>query len=157
MARKFKSPQRFLTGDPRYDDRVVAKFINSLMRDGKKSLAQQIFYDAMDLIADRVSDDDPIDVFHQALGNVKPRMEVRSRRVGGANYQVPMEVTGRRAQALAIRWLLEVVRDRRGRPIHESLADALVKAYNKEGAAVSKKITVHKMAEANKAFAHFAW
>ena len=127
------------------------------MWDGKKSISQRIFYDALDRIGEKVSDAEPIDVFHQALDNVKPNIEVRSKRVGGASYQVPMQVNKARQQSLAIRWLLIAVREKKGRSTREKLAGELLAAYNREGAAMTRRENVHRMAEANKAFAHFAW
>jgi small subunit ribosomal protein S7 len=157
MPRKFTSPDRFIDPDPRFHSVLVTKFINCIMKDGKKRIAQKIFYDAMDEIKKRLKDKDEFEVFNTALLNVKPMIQVRSRRVGGATYQVPMEVKKKRATALAVRWLLEAVRKKKGRPTHLKLADELIMAYRKEGAAVTTRDNVHKMAEANKAFAHFAW
>jgi small subunit ribosomal protein S7 len=146
-----------LRPDPKYKSLLASKFINCLMYSGKKSTAQQLFYDALDIIKERVGDREPIEVFHTAVENVKPHIEVRSRRVGGAAYQVPMQVSRNRQQSLAIRWLLAAVREKKGRPMHMKLADELVAAYNREGTAVTKRENVHRMADANKAFAHFAW
>ena len=127
------------------------------MWDGKKTTAQAVFYNALDEIKKRVPDAESIDVFTTAVENVKPHIEVRSKRVGGASYQVPMQVSRSRQQSLAIRWLLTAIRDKKGRPTHLRLADELVAAYNREGAAMTKRENTHRMAEANKAFAHFAW
>jgi small subunit ribosomal protein S7 len=127
------------------------------MLDGKKSIAQAVVYDAFDILAKRVPDEKPDVVFTKALDNVKPHVEVRSKRVGGATYQVPMEVNRKRQQSLAIRWLLEAVRKKRGRPVAQRLADQLLAAYKREGEAYTTRENVHRMAEANKAFAHFAW
>ena len=146
-----------LKPDPRYQDLLVSKFINCLMWKGKKSVAQKIFYDALDLVAERVKETEPLEVFRTAVENVKPKVEVRSRRVGGSTYQVPVEVTRQRRQALAIRWLLRAARARTGRPMHRRLADELTAAYGREGAAMQTRENIHRMAEANKAFAHFAW
>jgi len=146
-----------LKPDPRYKSILASKFINCLMLDGKKTTAQEVFYDAMDDLKKRIPDEEPIDVFTQAVENVKPHIEVRSKRVGGAAYQVPMQVNRIRQQSLAIRWLLLAVRDKKGRPTHLKLADELYAAYNREGAAVTRRENVHRMADANKAFAHFAW
>jgi small subunit ribosomal protein S7 len=146
-----------LRPDPRFGSLLASKFINCVMRDGKKSVALQIFYDAMDVIAQKVKDRDPIEVFTQAVENVKPHVEVRSKRVGGAAYQVPMQVNRNRQLSLAIRWILEAAHEKKGRPMYQKLADELVAAYNREGAAISKRENVHRMADANKAFAHFAW
>ena len=143
--------------DPKFDSILASKFINCLMYDGKKTTAQAVFYNALDEIKKRVPDVEPIDVFTQAVENVKPHIEVRSKRVGGASYQVPMQVSRARQQSLAIRWILVAVRDKKGRPIHLRLADELTAAYNREGQAMTKRENTHRMAEANKAFAHFAW
>jgi small subunit ribosomal protein S7 len=136
---------------------LASKFINCLMHSGKKSTAQTVFYDALDIVHKRIPDAEPIEVFTQAVENVKPAIEVRSKRVGGAAYQVPMQVNRPRQQSLAIRWILMAVRERKGRATHEKLADELVAAYNREGVAISRRENVHRMADANKAFAHFAW
>lgn len=146
-----------LKGDPRYNSMLASKFINCLMWDGKKTTAQAVFYGALDIISERQSKDSPIDVFSQAVENVKPHIEVRSKRVGGAAYQVPMQVNRNRQQSLAIRWLLMAVREKKGRPTAQKLADELLAAYKKEGAAMTRRDNVHRMADANKAFAHFAW
>jgi small subunit ribosomal protein S7 len=127
------------------------------MHDGKKSVAQKIFYDAMDLVQKRLPNENPIDVFNRAVENVKPMIEVRSKRVGGATYQVPMQVNKTRQQTLSIRWLLMAAREKKGRPMHVKLADEVMAAFNREGAAVTRRENVHRMADANKAFAHFAW
>jgi len=144
-----------LKPDARYANLLVTKFINGLMLDGKKSTAEGVFYDAMDQIANKLKSD-PLPVFEQALQNAKPMVEVRSKRIGGANYQVPVEVNKKRQQTLAIRWILEAVRGRKGRPLAEKLAQELVDCYNKTGATIQKRENTHRMAEANKAFAHFA-
>ena len=134
-----------LRPDPRYGSLLASKFINCLMEDGKKSVAQKI------------NDAEPIEVFTRAVENVKPAVEVRSKRVGGAAYQVPMQVNRNRQQSLAIRWLLQAVRETKGRGTHEKLAEEIIAAFKREGAAVTKRENVHRMADANKAFAHFAW
>ncbi|HEY2881680.1 MAG TPA: 30S ribosomal protein S7 [Pirellulales bacterium] len=146
-----------LKPDPRYGSVLASKFINCLMHDGKKSVAQGVFYGALDIIKEKHADKSPIDVFTQAMENVKPAIEVRSKRVGGAAYQVPMQVSRNRQQSLAIRWILQSVREKKGRGTHEKLADELMAAFNREGAAMTKRENVHRMADANKAFAHFAW
>ena len=156
MAR-ITASRKTLKPDPVHGSLLASKFINVLMRGGKKSTAQRVFYDSLDVIKERVPDVEPIDVFTQAVENVKPAIEVRSRRVGGAAYQVPMQVNRVRQQSLAIRWILIAVRDKKGRPTHLKLADELVAAYNREGAAMTRRENVHRMADANKAFAHFAW
>lgn len=154
---KITSSREQLAPDARYDSLLVSKFVNCLMHDGKKSVACKTFYSALDLIKDRVKDAEPIEVFEQAVENVKPAIEVRSKRVGGASYQVPMQVNRSRQQSLAIRWILLAVREKKGRPMREKLADELVAAYNREGTAMTRRENVHRMADANKAFAHFAW
>jgi small subunit ribosomal protein S7 len=146
-----------LVPDPVYGSLLASKFVNCLMWSGKKSTAQAIFYGALEIIHEKMPDVEPIDVFTQALQNIKPEIEVRSRRVGGAAYQVPMQVSSIRQQSLAIRWLLSAVREKKGRSTREKLAEELMAAYKREGAAVTKRENVHRMADANKAFAHFAW
>lgn len=155
--KRFTHSERQLRGDPRFNDRVATKFMNCLMLDGKKSVAQRVFYDAMDRIQSKIKDASPIEVFRQALDNIKPEIEVRSKRVGGANYQVPMPVNPKRRQSLAIRWILSSIRGKSGRPISTRLADELMAAYRREGDAMNQREMVHRMADANKAFAHFAW
>lgn len=157
MADKFTASAKQLRPDPRLGSTLVSKFVNCLMHDGKKSVALSVFYDAIDIIQKKLPDDDPLVVFTRAVENVRPSIEVRSKRVGGANYQVPTPVNYRRQQTLAIRWILEAVREKKGRPAHQSLAEELMNAYRREGAAMSKRENVHRMADANKAFAHFAW
>lgn len=146
-----------LKPDPKFDSILASKFVNCLMWDGKKTVAQAVFYDALDELKKRLPDAEPIEVFETAVENVKPHIEVRSKRVGGASYQVPMQVSRSRQQSLAIRWILNAIRDKKGRPTHLRLADELFAAYNREGAAMTKRENTHRMAEANKAFAHFAW
>jgi len=154
---KITASRTQLRPDPRHGSLLASKFINCLMQDGKKSVAQSIFYKALDIVAKKVSDAEPIEVFHRAVENVKPAVEVRSKRVGGAAYQVPMQVNRNRQQSLAIRWLLGAVREKKGRGTHEKLAEEIIAAFKREGAAVTKRDNVHRMADANKAFAHFAW
>jgi small subunit ribosomal protein S7 len=155
--KSFTASVKQLTGDPRYNSRLAAKFINSMMWNGKKAVANRIFYDAMDRIAEKIKDAPPIEVFERALDNLKPNIEVRSKRVGGANYQVPMQVGPKRRQSLAIRWLLASIRSKSGSPTCIRLADELLAAYRGEGDAMKKREEIHRMADANKAFAHFAW
>ncbi len=158
MSRKKKGTlTREIEPDRRYGNAVAAKFINCLMHDGKRSIAEHIFYGAMDRIQQRVKDVEPIEVFNQALENVKPVVEVKSRRVGGANYQVPIEVRPERRQTLAVRWLLDASRGRGERTMVDRLAAELTDAFNKTGNAIKKREDVHRMAEANKAFAHYRW
>jgi small subunit ribosomal protein S7 len=154
---RITSSRTQLKPDPQYGSMLASKFINCLMHDGKKSVAQSVFYDALEEIKKKVKDREPIEVFTEALENVKPHIEVRSKRVGGAAYQVPMQVNKTRQQSLAIRWLLLAVREKKGRPTAQKLAEELIAAYKREGAAITRRENVHRMAEANKAFAHFAW
>lgn len=157
MAKNFTASRDQLKPDARYGSVLASKFINCLMHDGKKSIAQQAFYEALDIVAKRVPETPPIEVFKQAVDHVKPSIEVRSKRVGGATYQVPTPVNAKRQQTLAIRWILMAARGRSGRPIAQSLADELVAAFKREGTAMTTRENIHRMAEANKAFAHFAW
>ena len=158
MSKSFTASKTQLKPDPRYGSKLASKFVNCLMLDGKKSTAQRVFYDALEMVEKRVPEvESPIDVFTQAVDNVKPSIEVRSKRVGGATYQVPTPVNAKRQQTLAIRWILEAVRSQKGKPIAQSLANELVNAYKREGTAMTTRENVHRMAEANKAFAHFAW
>ena len=154
---RFTASKKMLAPDPKYGSILASKFVNCLMLDGKKSVAESAFYDALELLREKVKDAEPIDVFTQAVENVKPAIEVRSKRVGGAAYQVPMQVNRTRQQSLAIRWLLMSIREKKGRPASDKLAAELMAAYNREGAAMTKRENIHRMAEANKAFAHFAW
>jgi len=141
--------------DARFNSILVSKFINCMMYDGKKSVAESVFYDAMDIIAKRKLAETPLEVFETAIKNVMPKTEVRSKRVGGANYQVPVEVPEKRSRALAFRWILESSRKKKGKPMRERLAAELTDAFKKEGDSMQKREATHKMAEANKAFAHF--
>ena len=154
---KITASSTSLKPDPKFKSLLAGKFINCVMHNGKKSVAQQVFYDALAVIKEKIPDKEPIEVFHQAVENVKPYIEVRSRRVGGAAYQVPMQVNKNRQQSLAIRWILGACREKKGRPMYLKLAEEFIAAYNREGAAVTKRENVHRMADANKAFAHFAW
>jgi small subunit ribosomal protein S7 len=156
MGKKTAS-EMTLKPDPRYGSILASKFVNCLMWQGKKATAMRIFYGAMDQIKKRMPDLNPIDVFTQAVENVKPSVEVRSKRVGGATYQVPMQVNRKRQQSLAIRWMIGAARSKAGRPMFLRLADELMAAYRREGEAMTKRENTIKMAESNKAFAHFAW
>lgn len=156
MPRRRRPQKRAILPDPKYKDQVVAKFINGLMRCGKKSVAEKIFYDAMDYVENRAKQKS-LEVFKKAMENVAPVLEVKSRRVGGATYQVPVEVRADRRQALAIRWLIRYANTRSERTMAERLANEFIAAFKNEGAAVKKREDTHKMAEANKAFAHFRW
>ncbi|MBC5809476.1 MAG: 30S ribosomal protein S7 [Candidatus Eremiobacteraeota bacterium] len=157
MPRKGAVPKRQILPDPRFNSKILARFINKVMLAGKRSLAERITYGALDIVQDKLSRD-PMDVFNQALGNAMPMVEVRPRRVGGATYQVPMEVRPDRRQAMAMRWLIQYARSRKeGRSMEEKLAAELMDAANNIGATVKKREDTHKMAEANKAFAHYRW
>jgi small subunit ribosomal protein S7 len=157
MSKKFVSASKETKPDAVYNSKLVTKFINCMMWQGKKSTSQQIFYGAMEVISKQLKDKAPLEVFEKAMDNVKPMIEVRSKRVGGASYQVPMQVNSKRQQSLAIRWLLEASRSRKGKPMHERLALELMEAFEGRGGAMTVRENIHKMAEANKAFAHFAW
>lgn len=157
MPRNYKSTERFLQADPVYNSKLLTKFINSIMERGKRTTAQRIVYDALDVLKQRIPEKEPLEIFNEAVNNIRPMVEVRSKRVGGATYQVPMEVSKKRQQALAIRWLINAATGRKGKPMHERLAEELSDAYKREGAAVKKREETHRMADANKAFAHFAW
>jgi len=150
-----RAPKRQIQGDPKYNDRDIAKFINYIMRCGKKSVAQKIVYSCFDIIKEQTKQD-PRHIFHKALKQVSPLLEVRGRRIGGANYQIPYQVRGERRFTLGCRWIIEAAKSRKGKPIAEKLAAEILDASRGEGAAVKKKQDVHRMAEANKAFAHFA-
>jgi small subunit ribosomal protein S7 len=154
---RITASEETLKPDPRFGSVLASKFINSMMWNGKKSVAQSVFYGALEMIRKKMPEVDPLEVFSQAVENVKPNIEVRSKRVGGASYQVPMQVSRKRQQSLAIRWILQACREKKGRPMSEKLAAELMAACNREGAAVTRRENVHRMAEANKAFAHFAW
>lgn len=145
-----------LRPDPKHNSKVAAKFVNCMMKSGKKTVAYKIFYDALGLIERRVKDKEAIEVFEKAVQNVRPSVQIRSKRVGGSNYQVPMPVNPKRSQALAIRWIIDAARAKKGRPMKERLASELVDAFQGQGAAITTRENVHRMAEANKAFAHFA-
>ena len=156
MPRRREVPKRKITPDPKYHDKLVAKFTNSLMQDGKKAIAESIIYGAFEIIRERHKDD-PLEVFRKALDNVKPKIEVKSRRVGGATYQVPMEVRPERRMALAMRWICSYSRSRGEKTMRERLAAELVDAAQGRGNSIKKREDTHKMAEANKAFAHYRW
>jgi len=158
MARKrFTASTSQLQPDPRFNSKLASKFINCFMSDGKKSAAQRVFYDAMDVVEKKVKEEPALEVFKKAVENVKPLIEVRSKRVGGATYQVPMQVSSKRQLSLAVRWIRDAVRAGKGQPTHVRLANELIAAYHGEGTAMTTRENVHRMAEANKAFAHFAW
>ena len=180
--KKWTSSSEQLEPDAKYNSKLVSKFINSLMADGRKSAAQRIFYDAMEIIEQKIGHEGTktqsnfkiektkdssglgvlvakgaLDVFETAINNAKPLIEVRSKRIGGASYQVPMQVNPKRQQSLAFRWIIQSARAKKGKPMHQRLASELTDAYNKTGGAMTTRENIHRMAEANKAFAHFAW
>ena len=156
MSRRRRPEKREILPDPKFGDIVLSKFMNSVMLDGKKSVAENIVYGALDTVETRLKRD-PIGVFHDALNNVKPGIEVRSRRVGGATYQVPVEVPPRRARTLAVRWLVEFARNRREKSMAQRLANELLDAQSQQGGAYKRKDDIFRMAQANKAFAHYRW
>ncbi|MBP7052781.1 MAG: 30S ribosomal protein S7 [Phycisphaerae bacterium] len=157
MAKKFTASSDVLKPDSKYNSKLVSKFINCMMWGGKKSAAQDVFYGAMAIVTGKIKEVPPLEIFETAINNVKPTLEVRSKRVGGASYQVPMQVSPRRQQSLAFRWILLSARGKKGKPMAERLAAELSDAYNRTGGAMTMRENVHRMAEANKAFAHFAW
>ena len=157
MPRKYKSTDKLQRPDPVFGDRVIQKFINNLMHNGKRATAQQVFYRAMDRIGRQTKEKPPNEIFHAALANIRPRIEVKSRRVGGATYQVPVPVKDKRAFGLAMKWLLTAVRLRGNKPTHVRLAEEVLSAYKGEGNVIKKRDDVHKMAEANRAFSHLAF
>ena len=156
MSRKRKAPQRKIYPDPRFHSEIVSKFINSIMYDGKRSTAEKILYDALDKIKSK-NKEDPIKIFNSAISNVKPNLECRSRRVGGATYQVPVEVKAKRGQALALRWIMDATRKRKNKTMADKLYSEIMDASQNKGSAIKKREDTHKMAESNKAFAHFRW
>lgn len=155
--RRRKAEKRIPAPDPKFDSRVLGKFINMVMERGKKSTAERIVYGALDMVREKMSEKDPLEVFQQALEHVRPLLEVKSRRIGGATYQVPLEVKLERGQFIAMRWIRDFARQQKGRPMEIRLAEEIMSAYNREGAAVKKREDTHRMAEANKAFAHYKW
>ncbi len=158
MAGRITRAEEQLQPDPIHGNKVLSRFINCIMRDGKKAVAQRVVYDALEEIEKRTKGDPPaIEIFNQAIENVKPKVEVRSKRVGGANYQVPMSVKPKRKQSLAFRWIINAARSEKGKPMHRCLARELYDAANNEGKAIQTREQTHRMADANKAFAHFAW
>ena len=157
MSRRRRANKRNILPDSRYNDRVLSRFVNVIMVDGKKSLAENIVYKALDIAAAKLQSKNQLDLFKNALNNVKPGIEVRSRRVGGATYQVPVEIRSERAQALAIRWIVDASRGRNEKSITDRLANEFADAHEKKGISVKKKEDTHKMAEANRAFAHYRW
>ena len=156
MSRKKSQPKKNIIPDPKFNSTIIPKLINNLMYDGKRGIASKIVYDALDRIKSK-SKDEPINVFNEAINNIRPTLEVRSRRVGGATYQVPVEVKANRSQALAIRWLIDASRKRKDKNMSDKIFNEIFDAYQNRGAAIKKKEDTHKMAESNKAFAHFRW
>ena len=156
MSRKKKAPVRNFLPDPKFRSMLIPKLINALMLDGRKTTAERIIYNAIDKLKSKTKEE-PIDIFNEAIRNIKPTVEVRSRRVGGATYQVPVEVRSKRAQALAIRWLISASRKRKDKHMADKIFNEIYDAYQNKGSAIKKKEDVHKMAESNKAFAHFRW
>jgi small subunit ribosomal protein S7 len=157
MARRRAAEKRTLTPDPRFNSELVAYMVNSIMGKGKKATAAAIVYGALEDIQKKLTDEDPLVVFTQAIENIRPKLEVKSKRVGGATYQVPVEVSPKRQTALACRWLIQYSKTRRGVPMRRALAIELLDAYNNQGSAMKKRDDTHKMAQANKAFAHYRW
>ena len=156
MSRKRKAPKKIPVIDPKYKSVIIPKLINSIMYDGKKTIAERIIYEAMEKIKTK-SKDEPINIFNEAIKNLRPTVEVRSRRVGGATYQVPVEVKNKRSQALALRWLIDASRKRKDKKMSDKISNEIYDAYQNKGSAIKKKEDTHKMAESNKAFAHFRW
>ena len=156
MSRKRKAPKKILIVDPRYKSTIIPKLINSIMYDGKKTVAEKIVYEAIDKIKSK-SKEEPMTVFNEAINNIRPTVEVKSRRVGGATYQVPVEVKSKRSYALALRWLIDASRKRKNKNMSEKIFNEIYDAYQNRGSAIKKKEDTHKMAESNKAFAHFRW
>jgi small subunit ribosomal protein S7 len=156
MSRKNKAPRKIFLVDSKYKSTIIPKLINSIMNDGKKTIAEKIIYDAIDKIKSK-SKEEPINIFNEAINNLRPTVEVRSRRVGGATYQVPVEVKSKRSQALALRWLVEASRKRKDKQMSDKIFNEIYDAYQNKGSAIKKKEDTHRMAESNKAFAHFRW
>ena len=156
MSRKKTQPKKIVIPDPIFNSTIIPKLINSIMYDGKKTTAEKIIYDAIDKIKSKTKDE-PLEIFNQAINNIKPTVEVRSRRVGGATYQVPVEVKSKRSQALALRWLVDASRKRKNKNMSDKIFNEIYDAYQNRGSAIKKKEDTHKMAESNKAFAHFRW
>ena len=156
MSRKKRAPKRIIYADPKYKSLILSKFVNFVMYDGKKSAAEKLIYTALKQINNKTKED-PIKIFNEAINNIRPNLEVRSRRVGGATYQIPVEVKTNRSQTLALKWLLQASRKRKNKTMSDKLFNELMDAYQKKGAAIKKREDTHKMAESNKAFAHYRW
>jgi small subunit ribosomal protein S7 len=155
--RRRRIPKKDLLADPKFKSKIVAKFINMVMLKGKKSTAESIVYGAFDILKEKIGESDVLKIFHKAIDNVRPRLEVKPRRVGGATYQIPIEVKQDRGTSIALRWIRDFAKTKKGKPMQEKLAEELIAAYKGEGSAIKKRDDTHKMAEANKAFAHFRW
>jgi small subunit ribosomal protein S7 len=155
--RRRKAQEKTILADPKFNSKIVAKFINMVMREGKKSLAEKIVYGAFELVKQQLNEADALKVFHKAIDNIRPRLEVKPRRVGGATYQVPIEVRQERGTSIALRWIIDYSRSKKGKSMREKIAEELISAFKGEGSAIKKRDDTHKMAEANKAFAHFRW
>jgi len=155
--RRRKAQEKNILADPKFNSKVVAKFINMVMLEGKKSIAEKMVYGAFDIVQKNLNEQDILKVFYKALDNARPRLEVKPRRVGGATYQVPIEVRQERGTSIALRWIRDFSQNRKGKPMQEKLADEIIAAYKGEGSAIKKRDDTHKMAESNKAFAHFRW
>jgi len=154
--RRRRAPKRGLRPDPKYNSPVIGHFINIIMKNGKKTIAQKIVYKALDIISQKLKED-PLKIFFTAIDNARPRLEVRPRRIGGATYQVPLEVSEERGISIALRWIVDIASSKKGKPMYIKLADELISAYKNEGSVIKKREDTHKMAEANRAFAHFKW
>lgn len=155
--RRRKAAERQLAPDPKFKNRLVANLINIVMREGKKSLAERVVYKSLDIAKDKAGEQDPIKVLNKAVDNARPRLEVKPRRVGGATYQIPIDVKEARGVSIALRWIRDFARAKKGRPMEERLAEEIIAAYKNEGSSIKKRDDTHKMAESNKAFAHFRW
>ncbi len=155
--RRRKAQEKEILADPKFNSKVVAKFINMVMTQGKKSLAEKIVYGAFEIIKQQLNETDALKIFYKAIDNTRPRLEVKPRRVGGATYQVPIEVKQQRGTSIAMRWIMDFAKTKKGNTMREKLADEIIAAYKGEGSAIKKRDDTHKMAEANKAFAHFRW
>ena len=155
--RRQKAPRREVKPDTKYNDKLVGRFINILIAQGKKSLAEKIVYHTLDIITQKMDEQDPVEIFKKAVDNARPLLEVKSRRVGGATYQVPIEVSSSRGIVLALRWMKNFANTKKGKPMEQKLADEIISAYKKEGSVIKKREDTHRMAEANKAFAHYRW
>ncbi len=155
--RRRRSQERSVVSDPKFNSAVIGKFINMVMLEGKKSMAEKIVYGALERVKEQLKEEDALKIFYKAIDNVRPRLEVKPRRVGGATYQVPIEVRQERGTSIALRWIRDFARVRKGKPMEEKLADEIIAAYKGEGSAIKKRDDTHKMAESNKAFAHFRW